>query len=70
MSHNEFVKCPIILSMRSGLKVLILKCSCVTVKVENKNPVGINSMSENYQNHKYLKESIYKYLFIDDDKNA
>ena len=70
MYHNGFAKFHIFQSMRSRLKVLISKFSCVTVKVTNKNPVGINIMSENYQKHKYLKERIYTDLFIDDDKNA
>ena len=70
MSHNDFAKFHILQSMRSRLKVLISKFSCVTVKVTNKNPAGIKSMSENYQKHKYLKERIYTYIFIDDDKNA
>ena len=70
MSQNEFAKFHILQSMRSRLKVLISKLSYVTEKVTNKNPVGIKGMSENYQKHEYLKERIYTYIFIDDDKNA
>ena len=70
MSHNDFAKFHTLQSMRSRLKLLISKCSYLTLKVTNKNPVGINIMSENYQRHKYLKDSIYKDIFIYDDTNA
>ena len=70
MSYNDFEKFHMIQSIRSIPKVRSSKISYVTVKVTNKDPVGINSMSENDQKHKYLKERIYTDLFIDDDTNA